>query len=333
MVLVCPPGSDSEAEARRRGLAVRARSMRNDWDLRAVRGLRRILARERPDLVHLHTGRATWLGGLAARRQGVPALTTRRQDRRVRPGWRTRAVHGRLTELSVAISPAVARQLREGGVAAERVRVVPSAVDPAALAPRAGRDATREAQSAGEAPVVLALAALVPRKGLDVLLEALARLPAGTPRPALWIAGEGPERPALERRAAELGVDARFLGRREDVGDLLAACDVCVLPSRREGLGVAALEAMAAGRPLVATRVGGLAEAVADAETGLLVEPDDAAGLADALARLLADPELRARLGAAGPARVAERFAVERMVDAYEALYREVLEGARARGG
>jgi glycosyltransferase involved in cell wall biosynthesis len=123
----------------------------------------------------------------------------------------------------------------------------------------------------------------------------------------------------------------RFLGRRDDVADLLAACDVFVLPSRREGLGVAALEAMALARPVVASRVGGLAEAVEDGRTGLLVGPGDTAALAAALARLLREPELRARLGAAGPARVAEDHSVSRLVESYEALYLEMLaEGAKA---
>ena len=124
----------------------------------------------------------------------------------------------------------------------------------------------------------------------------------------------------------------RFLGRRDEVADLLGACDVFVLPSRHEGLGVAALEAMALGCPVVASRVGGLAEAVVHERTGLLVRPGDASALAEALARILGDAALRARLGAAGPALVAERHSAEALVDAYQALYLEVL-GAAARPG
>ncbi len=126
----------------------------------------------------------------------------------------------------------------------------------------------------------------------------------------------------------------RFLGRRSDVPDLLEACDVFVLPSRREGLGVAALEAMARGRPVVASAVGGLAETVVTEQTGLLVAPGDAAALAAALERLLADPALARRLGAAGAARVEQHFLAEQMVSAYETLYREILaeRAADARG-
>jgi glycosyltransferase involved in cell wall biosynthesis len=108
---------------------------------------------------------------------------------------------------------------------------------------------------------------------------------------------------------------------------LLHACDVFALASHAEGLGVAALEAMAAGRAVVASRVGGLAQAVVEGRTGLCVEPGDVTGFASALERLARDPGLRARLGAEGPARVSEGFEVEQMVAAYERLYREVLRG------
>jgi glycosyltransferase involved in cell wall biosynthesis len=177
--------------------------------------------------------------------------------------------------------------------------------------------------------VLLVLASLIRRKGIDVLLDALAS--ERNPGIVLWIAGEGPERAALEAQAERLGLAARarFLGRREDAADLLAACDVYVLPSRREGLGVSALEAMAARRPVIATRVGGLADAVADERTGILVPPEDAAELARAIARVAADPALRLRLGEAGPARLGEGFLASQMVGAYEKLYRTVLEERR----
>jgi glycosyltransferase involved in cell wall biosynthesis len=327
-LLITLPGSRGEAEARARGLETRAVALRNYLDVAAVLALRRAFRRAGADLVHLHTGRATWLGGLAARLAGIPAITTRRMDRPVRRGWRTRLIYRSLVERAVAISPAVARRLAEGGVPAARTLTIPSAVDPDALVPQLGRERTRAAEGlSDDVPLLLSLAALVRRKGLDVLLEALARLPDDVRRVQLWIAGSGPERAALERQAGELalGDRVRFLGPRSDVGDLLAACDLFVLPSRLEGLGVAALEAMAAGRPVVASRVGGLGEAVVEGRTGLLVPPDEPEALSAALGRILGDDDLRARLGAAGPGRVAERFLAEQMVSAYESLYYEVL--------
>jgi glycosyltransferase involved in cell wall biosynthesis len=328
-VVFCQPGSRPAAAARERGFEIAAVRMRNDLDLGAAFGLARAFRRARLDLVHLHTGRANWLGGLAARLARLPAVTTRRMDRRVRPGLRTDLVYRRLTRRAVAISPAVADCLRAGGVPASRVELIYEAVDPERVRPRAGRAATRAALGVAESDLVLlCLAALIRRKGIDALLEALAVLARGGRRPTLWLAGEGEERAALEAEARRLGLGERahFLGRRDDTGDLLAACDVFVLPSRREGLGVAALEAMAAGRAVVCSAVGGLADSVVDGRTGLHVQPEDVEGLAAALAQLLDDGDLRARLGRSGPARIAERFSAEPMVEAHERLYREVIE-------
>jgi glycosyltransferase involved in cell wall biosynthesis len=333
-VLLCPPDSASAREAARRGFEARCARTRNDASLPGALRLRGHLRDVRPDLAHLHSGRADWLGGLAAWQLGIPAITTRRMDRPVKRGPRARFIYRRAVRRAVAISPAVRERLIAGGVAPEATRVIASAVDPDAVAPRAGRSALRaEAQLAEETPCLLVLAALVARKGIDVLLDAMAPLAHGAPQPVLWIAGEGPERAALERHAAArgLGERVRFLGRRSDVGDLLAACDIFVLPSRREGLGVAALEAMAAGRPVIASDVGGLGEAIAHEHTGLLVPREDPAALGAAIARLVGDPPLCKRLGDAGPAHVRKHYSAAAMVDAYEALYREVLDEGEPR--
>jgi glycosyltransferase involved in cell wall biosynthesis len=326
-LLVCPPGSSAEREARRRGFAVECVAMRSDLSIGAARRVAALLRRHAPALVHCHTGRANWVGGVGARWARVPALSTRRMDRRVKRGPRTRWLYGCLLRRVAAISPAVERRLLDARIAPERIRVIWSAVDPAQLEPSATRQALRaRLDAAPETPIVLVAANLVHRKGVDVLLEAFALLPPDACG-ALWIAGDGPERAALEAAAARLGIaeHVHFLGRRGDVPDLLEACDVFVLPSRQEGLGVAALEAMARGRPVVASAVGGLAEIVIPERTGLLVPPEDAAALASALARLCADRGLAQRWGAGGAARVHERFLAEQMVSAYEVLYREIL--------
>jgi glycosyltransferase involved in cell wall biosynthesis len=331
-LLVCPPDSGAEREGRRRGFAVECVAMRNDLSLGAARRIAAVLRQHSPALVHCHTGRANWLGGFAASWIGVPALSTRRMDRPVSRGLRTRWLYRRLLRRVAAISPAVARRLGEAGVPPERIRMIWSAVDPERLQPSATRQALRARLDAAPDNACLLVAAnLVQRKGVDVLLAAYAAL-ASRECTELWIAGDGPERAPLEATAARLGIAdrVRFLGHRDDVPDLLEACDVFVLPSRLEGLGVAALEAMARRRPVVASAVGGLAETVVAEETGLLVPPDDAAALAAALARLIADPALGRRLGAAGAARVAEHFLAEQMVGAYESLYREVLREVAA---
>jgi glycosyltransferase involved in cell wall biosynthesis len=328
-ILCAPPKSRAIERAHALGFETWPLSMGSDLALASVLRLRKRLRRECPSLAHLHTGRATWLGGLAARGSGVPAITTRRMDRAVKQNARNRLIYGKLVRRAVAISSPVRACLIEGGVAPERVALIHSSIDPRAVVPKRARESVRA--ELGERPddvVVLTLAALVERKGIDVLVDALATLPAHV---RAWIAGDGSERASLERRAVERGVAerVRFLGRREDAADLLGACDVFVLPARREGLGVSALEALAAGRAVVASKVGGLAEVVVDGECGLCVPPGDVAALARALEMLVEDRALCERLAAAGPARVASGFLAEQMVASYEKLYREVLSEPR----
>lgn len=327
-VLLCPPRSRCAVEARAIGIPCRQVGMRNDVDLAAVVSLFLTLRRIRPDIVHLHTGRATWLGGIASRLARIPAVTTRRMDRPVRRGIQTQLIYRHLVQGVAAISDAVAGRLISGGVPPEKIEIIRSSIDPTRLVPERGRSEVRARLGSGpREPVLLSLAVLAWRKGIDVLLSILAHLRTRGFQPVLWVAGEGPERSALERQAEELGLAARvrFLGHRSDKADLLSACDAVVLPSRLEGLGVAALEAMAAGRAVVASSVGGLREVVRHGETGFLVPPEDLDGLADALFRLLEDEKLKAKMRETGASRAAREFDARRMVASYERLYTSVL--------
>ncbi len=325
-VLLSPPASAASAAASRRGFEVMPVPMRNDLDFAAVSRLCRALPGAQ--VAHLHTSRANLLGGIAARHLGLPVVSTRRMDRRVRDSWKSRLIYGRLVDATIAVSPAVVDCLRRGPVPPQRIHLIPEAVDPRRIAPSAPVATVRRSLGAADDEVVLlVLAALVHRKGIDVLLEALARLCAAGLRPWLWIAGDGEERGRLTAQAGRLQLldRVRFLGRRDDTADLLGACDVFVLPSRHEGLGVAALEAMAAARPVVCSAVGGLSFSVVDGRTGVLVPPDDPPALAAALAPLVHDRSLRLRLGEAGPGRIDEGFRDEQMVAAHVALYRTLL--------
>jgi glycosyltransferase involved in cell wall biosynthesis len=302
--LICPPGSRAESEARRRGIELHTVPMGNDLSLRAVLRARRELRTARPDLVHLHTGRANWIGGLAAWSLGIPVITTRRMDREVKPGPRTRFLYDRIARRAVAISPAVRELLRAGGVAEARIRLISSAVDVDALRPRVARSEMRRSLGGvgDNAVFALVLAALVRRKGIDVLLEAFARPRLRAAPLRLWIAGDGPERAALERRARDGGVDARFTGHleRAALDPLYREAGVVVLAARRgEGLPNVLLEAMAHGRPVIATPCAGTRDLLVDGVNGLSVPPDDVAALALALGALRAGRSLATRLAAA----------------------------------
>ncbi len=299
-------------------------------DPRAGFALRRAVARFGPDLVHLHTARALTLAPYLPR--GLARIVTRRMDyaprgARAYVAWLYRSVDG-----VIAISDAARDALVARGVPRARIELVPSGVDPLRFADL-DREAARRALGVDvRRPIVAAVGSLVRRKGFDVLLDALVELRSRISEPLLLIAGEGPERERLRSRAKRLGVAeaCRWLGRLDDVGPVLAAADVVAAPSRAEGLGVAAIEAMAAARPVVASAVGGLAELIRSGREGLLVAPDDPVALAAALADVLADRARARRLGAAARER-AHAFSAAAMARGTEAVYERALAARQAR--
>jgi glycosyltransferase involved in cell wall biosynthesis len=323
VVVAAHPDGRLASAATAAGIAVRPLSIRSAVDVAAARGLSR-LARG-ADVVHFHTSRAHAMALFLSTR-GVRRVVTRRMDYPPRPGPYVRALYNRCVDGVVAISERIRAVLVAAGVEARRISVIPSGVD---LERFVGLDPLREETRAelwgvgGADVVVLAVGALVPRKGHSVLLEAARRLVQRGVEGRYVICGDGEERRSLEQRAAHLGLSStvRFMGWRDDVPRVLAAADVVVLPSLHEGLGVAALEAMAAARPVIASRTGGLAEVVCPGRTGWLVEPGDASGLADALAAAIDDPDLRRCLGRAGQERVASEFSMARMARRNEELY------------
>jgi glycosyltransferase involved in cell wall biosynthesis len=308
------------------GAAGRALGVRNHLDVLAGRRLASLLARERYDIVHFHTARAHALAAFLGRSTPTRRVVTRRMDYPLRGGWYARWLYNRAVDAVVAISEGVRAVLVSGGVDPGRVRVIRSGVEvDDFIVDEPARSAARAAFGIGAGELVLAaVAALEERKGHAVLFDAVARL--GELPLRVLCAGEGAARATLAARVSALGLDRRvtFLGTLADVRPVLAAADLVVMPSLYEGLGVAALEGMAAGRPVVASRVGGLPEAIGDDVGGVLVPPGDPAALARAIARLARDPDLARRLGAGGRARVGAEFSMARMAAATAAVYREL---------
>lgn len=206
------------------------------------------------------------------------------------------------------------------GVPPGRLTVVPNGVDTEFFQPRAGDQAPGP-------PVLLCVARLVPDKDHDTLLAAFAQLTARHPGAELRLVGSGPRRPALKHKVQELGLSGqvKFLPTTKDVRPLYQKADIFVLSSVAEALPNVILEAMAAGLPVVATRVGGVPEAVASGDTGLLVAPGDAPGLAAALARLLDEPETRLNMGRRGRERAVAEFSFDAMVRRHEQLWARLL--------
>jgi glycosyltransferase involved in cell wall biosynthesis len=296
--------------------------------LPGVLRLRVALRAERPAIVHAHLSwpLACRYGVLAAWLARVAPVGTAQLY--LEPGSvRQARLALRPLRRIIAVSAEVrARYVRELGIADERLAVVRNGirVPPTVRAP----DPALRAELVRGRPdyVVLTPARLHPQKGHADLLQAAALIPDAT----FVLAGDGPLRSELESRARELGVASRcvFLGHRADVPALLAAADLFVLPSHFEGLPVSVLEAMAAGRPVVATAIGGTDEAVSHEESGLLVPPREPAALASAIRRLRADPVLARRLGAAGRQRVEREFSSEATAVQVMRIYDEVVGDA-----
>ncbi len=342
---MCGPGGRLVAEARASGVPVHVvddlvRRPDPRRDLRTVVRLAALFRRRGYRLVHTHSTKAGLLGRLAAWLAGVPAVvhTVHGFPFEMGPGLRTRAysaverLAALLTDRVVCVGEVLRRQVEALGMAPGRKLVtIYSGLDFAACRPRrAAEETKRRLGVEGAWPIVGSVGYLMEAKAQHDLIEAAARLVPRYPRLVLLLVGEGPLRPFLERRIADLGVGAhaRLLGERDDVADLLPVFDVYAMSSRREGVGRALSEAMYAGLPVVTTAVAGVTELVADEETGLLVPPRNPERLAAAIDRLVADPALARRLGAAAGRRARELMSVDRMIADLVRLYDDLLASA-----
>jgi glycosyltransferase involved in cell wall biosynthesis len=311
------------------GLPVWIMPLRPGLDLAWVFAFARRLRRERIDVFHSHEFAMNVFGGAAALLARVPALSTIHgrsyASERTRRVLAYRALR-RLGIPIIAVSEDLAGFLAQAlKLARSSLAVVHNGIPLPPLVPAAERTARRAAARSAigvpaDGPLLVAVGNLYPVKDHATLLRAFAQLPGAR----VAIAGRGEEEARLRELAAELGLSDRLhlLGLRDDIETVLAAGDVFVQPSLSEGLPLAVLEAMAASLPVVATRVGGVAEAVEDGETGYLVPSADPAGLAAALRRVLEASDRGAAFGALGRRRAETEFSVAVMADRYRALYR-----------
>jgi len=334
--LLCDPRGRLYERARRAGVLCYPLAIRNALDLRAGLRLRGLLAARHYDVVHFHTSRAHSLAPYARGLTGARVVTRRmdyRPNRLFAPWLYHRSVDG-----IAAISAGVAEALNQAGVERSRITVIPSGIDAQRFRPPTDSERTAARAQWGLEAGDLAIGtvgALEPRKGHRFLLAALGAIlndPAARPAGALrcFIAGDGSLGETLRDEAGRLGLgeQVRFVGQLEDPRQLLWALDIFVLPSLKEGLGVALLEAMGSGLAVVTSAVAGAGTAVEDG-CGLAVEPGNVAALGGALARLAAGDELRRSLALAARHRVLERYTIAASAEATLKFYFNSLEGRR----
>jgi glycosyltransferase involved in cell wall biosynthesis len=307
-------------------------------DARALKQLMRLMRREKPDIVHTHTAKAGTLGRLAAMAAGVPVKVHTFHGhvfhgyfspRQTRVFLAIERFLARRTDCIITLSERQAHEIADVYQVAprEKLKVIPLGFDlDGFLSAEQYRGQLRaELGLPSDALIVTIVGRLVPVKNHRLFFEMARRVAAELPQTHFVVVGDGELRPALEEEAASLRDRAHFLGWRRDLPVIYADSDVVVLTSVNEGTPVALIEAMASGKSVVATRVGGVPDIVRDGETGIVVEPHNADALTAAVQELLRDPVTRERFGMAGRPSVRERFDKRRLIEDVTRLYDELL--------
>ncbi len=283
----------------------------------------RLILDERVDVINTHLTTASWQGALAAKITGVPSVAVvHATDRKT---WFQHADH------LIAVSSGVKDALIEQGIAPEKIEVLYHGIDlDQYVAPLDSATAKARLGLPANTRTVGVVASLIPRKGHRFLLEALKNMEATTGEVHALFAGEGPLEEELRGQIAEMGLSERvhFLGFRRDVPEVVCAMDVFVLPSLKEGLSIAVMEAMALEKPVVCSAIAGLPEVVRDGQTGFLVPPGDSTALQIALEKLFADEDLRTQLGHNARCFLEEHFEQNACLDAMEAYFRRVFQNS-----
>lgn len=317
-MLVAHPGGQLRQRAAE-GLDLMPLAPRTEMDLAAAWRLSRLIKQLRPDVVHAHDPHGVAMAALALSMSTVlakpPLVASRRVDFHLRGNslsrWKYRQV-----DCFICASDAIRRMLIADGVPDSRAVTVHEGIDLERAASATPAKLHEELWLPHQAPIVGNVAALVPHKGQKHLVEAASLVVRQVPDARFVIAGEGELRGALEKQIKEHRLEKHVIlaGFRPDALSVHKAFDVFVMSSVTEGLGTSLLDAMACGKPIVATAAGGIPEVVIDGVTGLVVPPRDHEAMAGAIVRLLNDERLRRRMGDAGLARAIERFSAERMV-------------------
>lgn len=329
--LAAHPDGELERHARE-GLDVLPIAPKSEMDFASGWGLSRALRRLRPDILHAHDPHAVAMASMATSMAYPPPcppiVASRRVAFRIKRNAFSKWKYNQVA-LFLCSSEVVRQNLIADGIPAKRTVTVHDGIDLRHVEASPPADLHAEFWLPHGCPIVGTVGALVPHKGHRHFVQAAKRVLRSVPDARFFIVGEGDERPALETLIRQLKLEKHVIltGWRADVVSLHKAFDVFAQASITEGLGTPVLDAMACRRPVVATRTGGVDEAVDEGTTGLLVEPHDEVGLARAIVRLLEDRTLCVRMGDAGRARVEERFSVSRLIAETVAAYERILPG------
>lgn len=322
-VWLASPEGPLAQRCRQAGVPHRRLEQRNDLSIAAAARLWRLLGEQRFDVVHFNSPKNLVSGGLVLfLRDGCTGVASRRVSFPLRSPL-SRIKYNRAVRMTVAVSHSIEKVLIDGGIDPVRVTTIYEGVDLSRI------DQLRPPEPVVEENTVsvVTVAQMTAEKGHFWLIRAAAEVLPRFDRLRFVLVGDGPLRPRLQRLTRQLGLDSRFrfLGFRNDADALMKTSDIFCLPSLSEGLSSSILAAMAQALPVVATAVGGTPELVTEGQTGLLVRPADPDSLAKALRRLAESPAERRQMGQAGRQRIVRDFTLDRKLDNFERLYRELL--------
>lgn len=334
--IVASAGGDLEGSLDEAGIAHERLNIRTKFEFSpkvfmAAFALKRIAEREGVDIIHSHTRVSQVAGSLTSMMTGIPMVTTchgyfKKRMRSIIDTW---------GEKVIAISAAVYGHLKgDLGVSDDRIELVYSGVDVNKFArelPESDVIKTKEYLELTGKTVIGTIGRLSSVKGHKFFIQAMAEVLKASPDAAGLVVGSGPEGPSIKALAMALGIDDRisFIDSVKDTREALSVTDIFVFPSIKEGLGIALLEALAAGKPCVASRTGGIEDIIKDGESGILTDVGDSAAIADAVLKLLSDEGLRMRMAQCGRRLAQSRFTLDRMADDVVNIYKRVAGGAR----
>ena len=328
--LICQPGCPMEQRAKKAEITVLPVAMRGEVDLLASYRLRAHIKRFKYDIIHSHTSHAHTLAFFASLGTRTRLLVSRRVDFSI---FRHSFLHLSgikyrfMTDYYIAISHRIKDVLVRDGIPGQRIFVVHSGIDPERFTAVGMEHLIPEFNLKSNEPVVVNVAHLAGHKGQQYLVRAIPLVLTKIPAARFFVVGEGELMNELQALAASLGLNKRliFTGFREDVGAFYHVADLFVMSSAQEGLGTAVIDALALGKPVVATNSGGIPEVILDGETGRLVAPGDPAALAEGIVELLTNPERAKRMARRGQEMVRQKFSVEAMVDKNVEVYHQIL--------
>lgn len=329
-VVALVPGGELIERLRDYGIEAECLGMRNKFDLLAIFKLYRIIKKRKVDILHTYLFHANILGRIVGRLAGVAVIISslRVMERRRHHRWLDRLTNG-LVDVETCVCEAVMRfTIERAGINPDKLVTIPNGIDVGEYRLRVNlEEEKRRLRLESNYPVLGVAGRLHEQKGHLYLLRAIPALLEKYPGTVLLLVGDGPLQEGLERECSKLGINkgVKFLGFRKDIKELMALMDVFVLPSLWEGMPNVLMEAMALGRPIVATRVGGAEELIEDGVTGLLVPSADERTLAEALINILDREDKGRGLGEMARREVEKRFPVEAMVRETEKLYERLL--------